>query len=71
MRHDRKSALNPTSHNATGRMTKCLMTQLVREGESDFKRGPSGLCANTAEGKKGIEMRSAIGPQFKILKVTY
>lgn len=52
------------------RMTKCFMTQLVHEQESDFKQKPSGLCANAAEGK-GVEMRNATGPQFKILKVTY
>lgn len=70
MKHDRKSALNPTSYNTTHRMTKCLMTQLVRERESDFKHKPSGLCANAAEGT-GEEMKNATGPQFKILKVTY
>lgn len=70
MRHGSKSALNPTSYNTTDGMTKCLMTQRVRERESDFKRKPFGLCANAAEGK-GAEMRNVTGPQFKILKVTY
>lgn len=51
-------------------MTKCLMTQSVRELGSDFKRKPSGLFANAAQGTGG-EMRNATGPQFKILKVTY
>lgn len=55
--------MNPKSYNTTDE-------DVVHEPESDFKRKPSGLRANRGEGR-GVEMRNATGPQFKVLKVKY